>query len=99
MAERVTLEMRHMDLVADLRAEVAAWWESRMQQQQPQGQQHKAKVGEGPLRLLTQGQELSADMDEKSLAELGFKDQQLVLVSQGASKQIGVGQQFRGHQV
>ncbi len=26
--ERITLDMRVLDLVADLRAEVAAWWES-----------------------------------------------------------------------
>ncbi len=95
--DRVTLEMRAIDLVADLRAEVAAWWEAKRQQQKGGGEGES--IG-GPLRLLTQGQELSTDMDEKALGELGFKDQQLVLVSQGASKQIGGGgQHFRGNQV
>ncbi len=80
--DRVTLDMRVLDLVADRRAEVTAWFETRKQ-----GGASPPKVDSGSLRLLTQGQELSADMDEKSLAELGFKDMQLVLVSQGKQQQ------------
>ena len=108
--ERITLDMRVLDLVADLRAEVAAWWESiryffarviisfslfkqYFHYSRPLQEGAKA-IAEGSLRLLTQGQELSPDMDEKSLAELGIKDMQLVLVSQGITKQLG--QHFRG---
>ena len=37
----------------------------------------------GPLRLITQGQEINCETDEKNLAEMSFKDLQLVFVSQG----------------
>ena len=36
-----------------------------------------AMLGEGPIRMITLGQELTVDMDEKSLAELMFKDNQV----------------------
>jgi hypothetical protein len=41
-------------------------------------------LNDGPLRLITQGQEISSDIDEKALIDFGFKDLQLVFVSQGA---------------
>lgn len=54
------------------------------QQQQQKGQQGSvltpilgAMLGDGPIRLITGGQELSADMDEKTLGELQFKDMQV----------------------
>ena len=49
------------------------WWESKA-----------PKIDVGPLRLITQGQEISSETDEKTLGEMGFKDLQLVFVSQGA---------------
>lgn len=41
---------------------------------------------DGQLRMITQGQELLVDYDEKTLAEVGFKDSQIVYVSVGASR-------------
>lgn len=73
LQEKVTFDMQLTDLVADLRAEITAWWESKA-----------PKIDVGPLRLITQGQEISLDTDEKTLGEMGFKDLQLVFVSQGA---------------
>lgn len=34
-------------------------------------------LGEGPIRMLSAGQELCSDLDEKYLLELGFKDMQV----------------------
>ena len=36
-----------------------------------------AMLGEGPIRMITLGQELTVDMDEKTLAEISFKDNQV----------------------
>lgn len=77
--EKVTFDMQLTDLVADLRAEISAWWESKTAVQSKLGD-----LVQGPLRLITQGQEMSFDTDEKTLGEIGFKDLQLVFVSQGA---------------
>lgn len=40
-------------------------------------------LSEGPLRIITQGQELSSEYDERSLGDAGFKDNQIVYVSLG----------------
>lgn len=40
-------------------------------------------LSEGPLRIITQGQELTSDYDERSLGDAGFKDNQIVYVSLG----------------
>ena len=79
LQEKVTFDMQLTDLVADLRAEITAWWESKAS-----NFTKETKLDGGPLRLISQGQEISADTDEKSLSELGFKDMQLVFVSLGA---------------
>ena len=71
--------MQLTDLVADLRAEITAWWENKALLTFA-----KDKSDLGPLRLITQGQEIGSDVDEKSLVEVGFKDLQLVFISQGA---------------
>ena len=39
------------------------------------------RAGQLHLRLISQGQELYRDMDERSLADLGFKDLQLVFAN------------------
>lgn len=76
------------DLVTELRAEVARWWEALQiqQQQQRQAASHSgsmlspilgAMLGDGPIRMITQGQELTVDMDEKTLGEMQFKDMQV----------------------
>lgn len=89
--EKVTFDMQATDLIADLRAEITAWWEGKLSQFKAlaaEKQQHHPLLGsilnEGTLRLITQGQEVSHEADEKSLLELGFKDFQVVFVSQGA---------------
>ena len=65
------------DLVGDLRAEVTAWWQNRAAQQEIV---EVNRGPEGPLRIITQGQELGPDLDEHSLAEQQFKDSQVVLI-------------------
>ncbi|KAM7288964.1 ubiquitin carboxyl-terminal hydrolase 34 [Ixodes scapularis] len=79
-----TLELQSWDLVGDLRAEVGHWWEGLQQQG---ATQDSPSCQPGLLRMITQGQELTADLDEKPLADLGFKDLQLVFVSVGAARQ------------
>lgn len=34
-------------------------------------------LSEGPLRIITQGQELSSEYDERTLIDAGFKDNQV----------------------
>ncbi|KAK3093520.1 hypothetical protein FSP39_016701 [Pinctada imbricata] len=98
MVEKTQLEMQSTDLLAELRAEVARWWEGlhkqQMQRHQSEGSHGNsvlspilgAMLGDGPIRMITLGQELTVDMDEKSLQEMQFKDTQLVFVSVGSSR-------------
>ena len=37
-----------------------------------------AMLGDGPIRMITLGQELTVDMDEKTLAEMQFKELQVI---------------------
>lgn len=85
--------MLSSDLVSELRAEVTRWWELLQKQQQQQRLQldsantHPnhgllspilgAMLGDGPIRMITLGQELTVDMDEKTLSEMQFKDMQV----------------------
>ena len=39
-----------------------------------------AMLGEGPIRMITLGQELTVEMDEKTLSEVAFKDNQVSLI-------------------
>ncbi len=41
-----------------------------------------AMLGDGPIRMISLGQELSTDMDEKTLGEMQFKDNQVSIVFQ-----------------
>uniref|UniRef100_A0A182MX29 ubiquitinyl hydrolase 1 n=1 Tax=Anopheles culicifacies TaxID=139723 RepID=A0A182MX29_9DIPT len=100
------LNMHASDLVADLKAEIAKWWEKY--QGAPQqaktaqlptgtgtgsgGEQNSSGspapvlgllLNDGPLRIITQGQEITSEYDERSLADVGFKDNQMVYVSLG----------------
>ena len=82
--------MSSTDLVGELRAEVNRWYES-LQKQHLTRQQGEASsssssmltpilgamLGDGPMRMITLGQELSSDMDEKTLGEMQFKDMQV----------------------
>ncbi|XP_052133303.1 ubiquitin carboxyl-terminal hydrolase puf isoform X2 [Frankliniella occidentalis] len=81
MNEKVIFELLSSDFIADLRAEVAKWWES-IQPSPALG----TLLSEGPLRMITQGQELITDFDEKTLQEMGFKNEQMVYISMGASR-------------
>lgn len=75
--------MHTSDLVADLRAEISVWWEGKLT-----GGEGVSMLGSllgsnmltspPQLRLISQGQEITPDLDERSLAELGFKDFQTV---------------------
>ena len=85
-----TFEMNSSDLVADLRAEVTFWCKQLEEKHKKEPQ----LAGEGtsqhsqlspfspqlhpPFRLISQGHELTPDLDEKSLAEVGFKDLQVL---------------------
>lgn len=86
MAEKGTLELLSSDYVADLRAEVAKWWET-LQAKCAGEKNNSVSAGstpvlgslltEGPIRMITQGQELTTEFDEKTLQEMGFKDLQV----------------------
>ena len=83
--------MQSTDLVAELRAEVTRWWDGvqKAQQRRQQTQEEPetsgsvltpilgAMLGDGLVRMITLGQELTVDMDEKTLAETQFKDMQV----------------------
>lgn len=94
LTDKGTFEMNSSDLVADLRAEVTFWCKQEELEKKPQftgdsASQHTplspfSPQLHPPFRLLSQGHELTPDLDEKSLAEVGFKDLQLVFVSVGA---------------
>ncbi|XP_028171395.1 ubiquitin carboxyl-terminal hydrolase puf [Ostrinia furnacalis] len=76
---RASLSLHHQDLVAHLRAHVHVWWEKQIQ-----GEEGVTALStDGPLRMITQGQELTIDYDERTLYDMGFKDNQLVFVSVG----------------
>ncbi|XP_076442216.1 ubiquitin carboxyl-terminal hydrolase 34-like isoform X2 [Babylonia areolata] len=45
-----------------------------------------AMLGDGPIRMIFLGQELTVDVDDKTLGEMQLKDNQLVFVSVGASR-------------
>lgn len=92
MSERATFDLLNSDYVADLRAEVTKWWESLVQV--TKSQDNDASSGnsnpvlgsllhEGPIRMITQGQELTIDCDEKTLQDVAFKDNQMVYISMG----------------
>jgi ubiquitin carboxyl-terminal hydrolase 34 len=86
MAEKGTLELLSSDYIADLRAEVSKWWET-LQVKCASEKNSSASTGstpvlgslltEGPIRMITQGQELTTEFDEKTLQEMGFKDLQV----------------------
>ena len=89
MSFQTPIEMSSTDLIGELRAEVNRWWETMQKQhilrQQGEGAGSSmltpilgAMLGDGPIRMITLGQELSSDMDEKTLGEMQFKDMQVM---------------------
>ncbi|GAB0088688.1 ubiquitin carboxyl-terminal hydrolase 34 [Sergentomyia squamirostris] len=84
--DKSILHLHSTDLVADLKAEVAKWWESIQTGVKSSGATAPVLgllLSEGPLRIITQGQEITAEYDERTLADVGFKDNQMVYVSLG----------------
>ncbi|KAL0117751.1 hypothetical protein PUN28_008863 [Cardiocondyla obscurior] len=97
--EKTSFILLNTDYVADLRAEVAKWWDDTQNAQeksavsintcQNSGSVLGSLLTDGPIRMITQGQELTIEYDEKTLQEMGFKDGQLVFISPGASRGNG----------
>ncbi|XP_015123639.1 ubiquitin carboxyl-terminal hydrolase 34 [Diachasma alloeum] len=101
--DKTSFSLLSTDFVADLRAEVAKWWDDTQNSKSSSsssginaeaGSSGTSSTGnsvlgtlltDGPIRMITQGQELTFDYDEKTLQEMGFKDGQLVFISLGAS--------------
>lgn len=86
LPDKTVLHLHTTDLVADLKAEIAKWWELFQGGTKPIGPTAPVLgllLSEGPLRIITQGQEITAEYDERSLADVGFKDNQMVYVSLG----------------
>jgi ubiquitin carboxyl-terminal hydrolase 34 len=86
LPDKSVLQLSQTDLIADLKAEIAKWWENL--QGNVKGSGNAAPVlghllSEGPLRIITQGQEITSEYDERSLMDVGFKDNQMVYVSLG----------------
>lgn len=79
--------MYQTDLIGDLKAEIAKWYENL---QGKSCSSDSLTIGgqgnvltDGPLRIITQGQEITSEYDERSLIDVGFKDNQIVYVSLG----------------
>lgn len=87
LPDKSILTLSQSDLIADLKAEIAKWWENLQGSVKTGGGSTAPVLGhllsEGPLRIITQGQEITADYDERSLMDVGFKDNQIVYVSLG----------------
>lgn len=86
LPDKTILHLHTTDLVADLKAEIAKWWEALQGGAKTSGATAPVLgllLSEGPLRIITQGQEITAEYDERSLADVGFKDNQMVYVSLG----------------
>lgn len=85
LPDKSVLHLHTTDFVADLKAEIAKWWEILQGGAKSSGTVAPV-LGlylEGPLRIITQGQEITAEYDERTLADVGFKDNQMVYVSLG----------------
>ncbi|KAG7202552.1 hypothetical protein KM043_009748 [Ampulex compressa] len=97
--EKTSFSLLSTDYVADLRAEVAKWWDDTQNNQDKSSSSANSApntgsvlgslLTDGPIRMITQGQELTIDFDEKTLQEMGFKDGQLVFISPGAGRGNG----------
>lgn len=86
LPDKSILHLHTTDLVADLKAEIAKWWESLQGGAKSAGLAAPVLgllLSEGPLRIITQGQEITTDYDERTLSDVGFKDNQMVYVSLG----------------
>lgn len=82
------MHLYQTDLIGDLKAEIAKWYEN-LQGKSCGDSSSSSSIGlgnvltDGPLRIITQGQEITSEYDERSLMDVGFKDNQIVYVSLG----------------
>lgn len=88
LPDKSVLHLYQTDLIAELKAEIAKWWETMQGSVKTNNSGQTAPVlghllSDGPLRIITQGQEITSEYDERSLIDVGFKDNQMVYVSQG----------------
>ncbi|XP_023333721.1 ubiquitin carboxyl-terminal hydrolase 34 isoform X2 [Eurytemora carolleeae] len=101
IGEKVTFDMSSSDLVSELRAEITSWWEEKVGSSLEVGSMLGSLLGGSSviggkgkaklhLRLISQGQELHRDMDERSLSDVGFKDMQLVFANIGSTNRPGL---------
>nr|CAI5854145.1 unnamed protein product [Callosobruchus analis] len=86
--ERCYLDLLSTDYIADLRAEIVKWCEGLQQGKNDDDGRTPAttKGGDIWIRIITQGQEITIDCDEKTLGEMGFKDNQMIYISAGMSR-------------
>lgn len=86
LSDKSYLHLSQNDLIADLKAEIGKWWETLQGNSKSSGGSAPVLgnlLSEGPLRIITQGQEITSEYDERSLIDVGFKDNQMVYVSLG----------------
>ncbi|XP_065067715.1 ubiquitin carboxyl-terminal hydrolase 34-like isoform X1 [Rhopilema esculentum] len=81
ISEKVSFRLSSHDLLAKLRAEVTHWCVKLQKEQEEKGQPQLTPPLQPPFRLISHGHELTPDLDQKALGELGMKNQQLVFVS------------------
>ncbi|KAG1678108.1 Ubiquitin carboxyl-terminal hydrolase 34 [Nymphon striatum] len=99
LSDKVSIVLGSSDYIADLRAEVTVWWDQLQDQNKKLCSEAEDNISsanltpilgsmlaDGPIRMISQGQELTTDFDEKTLEEMSFKDLQLVFVSVGAAR-------------
>lgn len=72
LEEKLTLDMPSTDYIADMRAEIAHWWES-----QYDNLVARKLPTDGNIRMIALGQEITSDFDEKTIQETGLKDNQV----------------------
>jgi len=70
--EKLTLDMPSTDYIADMRAEIAHWWENQYDNLVSQ-----KLPTDGSIRMIALGQEITQDFDEKTIQETGLKDNQV----------------------
>lgn len=90
MSERCVLDLLSSDYVADLRAEIVKWWEDNCVHKSSNlnSSGTSSSLQENPIRIITQGQELTTDYDEKTLSDMCFKDNQIIYISIGATRNM-----------
>jgi len=81
ISEKVSFRLSSHDFLATLRAEVTHWCVRLQREQEEKGKTQPTPPLQPPFRLISHGHELTPDLDQKTLAELGMKNQQLVFVS------------------